>query len=59
MCYNSVGILFSLLVITTFLFHYIQYPKPFQWATLWCYHISIAITIYAIIRFIDHKYKIF
>lgn len=58
--YNTnLGIFFSLLTIIIFLFHYIQFPKNYQWTTLWCYHISIGITIYAIVRYFDYKYKIF
>lgn len=56
---TSLGIFFSIFLITIFLFYYIQYPKSFQFATLWCYHISFAITIYAIVRFIDYKNNIF
>ena len=58
--YNTnLGIFFSLLTVIIFLFHYIKYPKNYQWTTLWCYHISIGITIYAIVRYFDYKYKIF
>lgn len=53
------GIFISLLILVIFLLHYIQFPKNFQWTTLWCFHISIWYTIYAIVRYFDHKYKFF
>lgn len=58
--YNtSLGIFFSLLMTALFLIHYIQFPKYFQWSTLWCFHTSIGFTIYAIVRYFDHKYNFF
>lgn len=55
----KLGIFISLLTLVIFLFHYIQFPKNNQWTTLWCFHISIGYTIYAIVRYFDHKYKLF
>ena len=58
--YNtSLGIFGSVLMTIIFLIHYIQFPKKTQWATLWCFHASITFTIYAIVRYFDHKYNLF
>ena len=58
--YNtSLGIFGSVLMTIIFLIHYIQFPKKNQWATLWCFHASITFTIYAIVRYFDHKYNLF
>jgi hypothetical protein len=58
--YNtSLGIFASALITIIFLIHYIQFPKKNQWATLWCFHSSITFTIYAIVRYFDHKYNFF
>ena len=56
---KNLGIFISLLAILSILFHYIQYPENYQWTTLWCYHVSVGITIYIIARLIYNKYKIF
>lgn len=56
---TTLGIFTSLLMIIIFLFHYIQFPKNNQWTTLWCFHVSIGYTIYAIVRALDYKYGIF
>lgn len=56
---TTLGIFTSLLMIIIFLFHYIQFPKNNQWTTLWCFHITLGYTIYAITRALDYKYGIF
>jgi hypothetical protein len=56
---TALGIFTSLLTLLIFLFHFIQFPKNHQWTTLWCFHISIGYTIYAIARGLDYKYGIF
>lgn len=56
---TMLGIFISLLFLIIFIFHFIQFPKKNQWTTIWCFHISIGYTIYAIVRYFDHKYKLF
>ena len=56
---KNLGIFISLLTILGILFHFIQYPENYQWATLWCYHVSVGITVYIMARLVDYKYKIF
>ena len=54
---ENLGIFNSVLIIFTFLFHYIRYPE--NYATMWCYYVSVAITIYITARLLDYKYGIF
>jgi len=56
---TALGMFTSLLTLLIFLFHFIQFPKNYQWTTLWCFHISVGYTIYAIARGLDYKYGIF
>lgn len=56
---KNLGIFISILSILAVLFHFIQYPENYQWTTLWCYHVSVGITVYIMARLVDYKYKIF
>ena len=55
----QLGVFVSFIILISLLFHYIKFPKYNQWTTLWCFNISIGFTGYIIIRYFDHKYKLF
>ena len=47
------GYFLFIISFSSFLLHYLQFPKPDQWTTMWCFYIYATIGIYGTVRVID------